>query len=221
MFTVGWCCLGWCCLGWCCWGWFFSRSIVGFVFSQDQSLGKHPPPATFFYRLNYGVLQSCLQEAGVVCAGLEDVVGSVRGFLKAQAWGLVRLWGGQHMVGMRPGPFALLCLHNLLVVCVLFTLEGVGLPAHSSEHHFIQVNLIWSYGNQISKLGQGPFFDIWFPFDSNDLNNEDEGVWQLAGQSWLSDRELSGLRCVLWGLACLSQRSRASLLCSVAEKPCP
>ena len=85
----------------------------------------------------------------------------------------MRLWVGQLMVGMRPGPFALLCLHNLLVVCVLFTLEGVGLPTHSSEHHFIQVNLI---------------LNLWKP---------DEGVWQLAGQSWLSDRELSGLRCVL------------------------
>ena len=49
------------------------------------SLQRNSPPATFLNRLNYGVVQSKLGDAGGVCKGLEDVVGSVRGFLRAQA----------------------------------------------------------------------------------------------------------------------------------------
>jgi len=36
-----------------------------------------------FHGLTYGALQSKLAGAGDVCKGLEDVVGSVRGFLTA------------------------------------------------------------------------------------------------------------------------------------------
>ena len=38
-----------------------------------------------FFILSHGVMQSKLQEGGSVCKGLEDIVGSVKGFLKAQA----------------------------------------------------------------------------------------------------------------------------------------
>ena len=59
------------------------RHTLCFVFRKVQSLEKQTLCYSFFNRLINGVLQSKLIEAGEVCKGLEDVVGSVRGFLKA------------------------------------------------------------------------------------------------------------------------------------------
>ena len=42
------------------------------------------PPATVFLRLTYGALQTKLGEGGSMCKGLEDIVGSVKGYLRAQ-----------------------------------------------------------------------------------------------------------------------------------------
>jgi len=55
--------------------WFGNSNV--FVFRKVQSL------EFFFYSLTYGALQTKLGDGGSVCKGLEDIVGSVRGFLRA------------------------------------------------------------------------------------------------------------------------------------------
>ena len=51
-------------------------------------------------------------------------------------------------------------------------------------------------------------------FDSNDLNNEDEGVWQLARHSLLFDRELNGHGCAVgFGLPLSKKPCFASVQC--------
>ena len=45
---------------------------------------NNPPATAFLKRLTYGELQSKLVECGSICKGLEDVVGSVKGYLRVQ-----------------------------------------------------------------------------------------------------------------------------------------
>ena len=45
---------------------------------------NNPPARAFLKRLIHGALQSKLQECGEVSKQLEDVVGSVRGYLRVQ-----------------------------------------------------------------------------------------------------------------------------------------
>ena len=64
---------------------FFLEAQLGLSLVKISLQGNTPPCYIFEQIKLYGVVQSVLVEAGVVCKGLEDVVGSVRGFLKAQA----------------------------------------------------------------------------------------------------------------------------------------
>ncbi len=65
-------------------------SILCFVFEKVQSLEEQPLCAIqFLNRLINGVLQSKLGLAVETCQGLQNVVGSVKGFLSAQKWGVM------------------------------------------------------------------------------------------------------------------------------------
>jgi hypothetical protein len=59
------------------------RNTICFVFRRVQSLEKQLPCYSLFKGLANGALQTKLLECGKTCKGLEDVVGSVRGFLQA------------------------------------------------------------------------------------------------------------------------------------------